>query len=180
MYKKEQLKGLYFARTFLNGCLLAGVLCISLPAKASDTVTPAKPIVSTAAPLDGKRFYALGMIETGNNDYLVGSIGEVSRYQIHPQVWKNYSSSTEYVNPAVARRVVRQHWDYLAKYFKEKTGREPQDFDMYVMWNTRFGYYAKKGFDVSKLNPVVKERAERFVNLVNKRDIPARELIAAN
>jgi hypothetical protein len=177
MCKKEQLNRLYFKSAFLNGCLLAGVLCLSLPSKAQNSEP--KPVVSRAAVLDGKRFYALGMIETGNNDYLVGSIGEVSRYQIHPHVWKTYSSSTDYVNPAVARQVVRQHWDFLTKYFKEKTGREPQDFDMYVLWNTKYGYYEKRGFDANRVNSAVKDRAQRFVNLVNKRDIPARELIAS-
>lgn len=113
-------------------------------------------------------FFALGMIESGNDDHGVGSAGEVSRYQIHPAVWKNYSSSRDYQNPDVSLQVARQHWNYLTHYFREKTGREPVPFDMYVLWNTRFGYYARNGFDPARINLVVRNRAQRFVNLVNR------------
>ena len=40
---------------------------------------------------------------------------------------------------------------------------------MYVMWNTKFGYYAKRGFVPARLAPVVQDRAQRFVNLVNRK-----------
>ena len=108
------------------------------------------------------------MIESGNDDRGVGRAGEVSRYQIHPAVWRNYSESREYQNPGVSLQVARQHWNYLATYFRNKTGREPAPFDMYVLWNTRFGYYARKEFDPARLSAVVRERAQRFVNLVNR------------
>jgi len=35
---------------------------------------------------DEKLFFALGMIESGNDDRGIGRAGEVSRYQIHPSV----------------------------------------------------------------------------------------------
>ena len=37
---------------------------------------------------DTKLFFALGMIESGNNDRGIGRAGEVSRFQIHPAVWR--------------------------------------------------------------------------------------------
>src|SRR5579871_6409501 len=80
--------------------------------------------------LDAKHLFALGMIETGNNDWMIGSAGEVSRYQLMPSVWKSYSKSSDYQNPQVSLQVARQHWFYLASYFKDKTGRMPDDFDM--------------------------------------------------
>jgi hypothetical protein len=83
-----------------------------------------------------------------------------------PSVWKHYSESRSYRNPAIALEVARQHWVALYDYFKEKTGREPTDFDMYVLWNTRYGYYAKRGFYPARLHPVVQDRAQRFSNLV--------------
>ena len=103
-------------------------------------------------------FMALGMIESGNDDRGVGRAGEVSRYQIHPSVWKNYSASRDYRNPESALQVARQHWNYLTNYFRERAGREPTPFDMYVLWNTRFGHYARKGFDRARLSPVIRER----------------------
>ena len=118
--------------------------------------------------LDEKRLFALGMIETGNDDRGIGPAGEISRYQIHPSVWRIYSDSKQYQNPDVADLVARQHWNYLTNYFREKTGREPTDFDMYVLWNTRFGFYARKNFDPRQLSPLLGDRAQRFVNLVNR------------
>jgi hypothetical protein len=121
---------------------------------------------------DAKRLNALGMIETGNDDRGIGGMGEISRYQIQPAIWKNYSKSDDYWNPEVSEEVARLHWAYLVSYFKQKTGREPTDFDIYVMWNTRLGYYSAKGFSPSKISPVVQDRAQRFVNLVNRKKYP--------
>jgi len=134
------------------------VLAQSLP-----PVDSHKPAV-----LDSRRLFALGAIETGNNDNEIGQAGEVSRYQIMPSVWKHYSHSSYYDNPQVSRAVAQQHWSSLRASFKKKTGREPDNFDMYVMWNTCYGYYASKGFQPSRLDPVVRDRAQRFVNLVER------------
>jgi hypothetical protein len=68
----------------------------------------------------------------------------------------------------VSLQVARHHWNYLTNYFRDKAGRVPNSFDMYVLWNTRFGYYDRRGFDPERLSPVVRERAHRFVNLVNR------------
>src|SRR5277367_3705386 len=119
--------------------------------------------------LDPKRLDALGMIETGNDDREVGAAGEVSRYQIHPTVWKAYSATPNYQNPKAAIQVAQRHWAWLASYFKEKAGRQPDDFDMYVLWNTKFGYYASHSFLPGRLAAKVRSRAERFVNRVNRK-----------
>ena len=52
--------------------------------------------------------------------------------------------------------------------FREYAGREPTPFDMYVLWNTRFGHYARKGFDPARVSSIIRDRARRFVNLVNR------------
>jgi len=142
------------------------------------TASAAKPMVMAQslppadsqkfAVLDSHRLFALGAIETGNNDNEIGQAGEVSRYQIMPSVWKHYSHSSYYDNPQVSRVVAQQHWSSLRASFKNKTGREPDNFDMYVMWNTCYGYYASKGFRPARLDPVVRDRAQRFVNLVER------------
>jgi hypothetical protein len=118
---------------------------------------------------DSRRLLALAMIETGTNDREIGGDGEVSRYQLSRAVWKSYTASQDYTDPEVSLQVAWQHWNYLANYFKQKTGREPGDYDMYVLWNTRFGYYAHKGFSRQEISPVVQDRAQRFVNLVNRK-----------
>src|SRR5882757_6991395 len=156
----------------LAGCFVIAALCSA--ANARDTLPATGPDATPAAQTnfvpDAKRLDALGMIETGNNDREIGEAGEISRYQIHPVVWKSYSKSTDYWNPDVSLQVACQHWNYLANYFKARTGREPDDFDMYVLWNTRYGYYARKGFSQTRISPVVQARAQRFVNLVNRRN----------
>jgi len=125
-------------------------------------------ILDESSAPDAKRLFALGMIESGNDDRGIGPGGEVSRYQIQPAVWKTYSGSREYQEPELARSVASLHWNYLAAYFRERSGREATDFDMYILWNTRMGYYAGKGFDQRLVSPIVRDRARRFVNLVNR------------
>lgn len=166
---------------WLTGWLAAPVLtgAAEVPAAdATNTATLTLTMVSTATNTaaqdsadtpDNKRLTALAMIETGNNDWEVGGQGEISRYQLSPAVWKSYTTSDNYTDPDVSMQVAWQHWKYLANYFKQRTGHEPDDFDMYVLWNTRFGYYERKGFSRHEISPVVQERASRFVNLVNRK-----------
>jgi hypothetical protein len=164
----ENSKSLYFPKKALAGWLFAVILLCSAGSQAAPNVVAAQ--TTAKLPLDSKRHFALGMIETGNNDREVGRAGEISRFQISPRVWKTYSSSRDYQNMEVSLQVARQHWTYLAGYFKQQTGHEPSDFDMYVLWNTTYGYYARRGFDPHRLNAVVIDRAQRFVNLVNRQD----------
>jgi hypothetical protein len=162
-----------FAPALLAGCLTVGAMNFPAKSTAPTAVTASPSPVPTQhhdelPALDSRRLFALGMIETGNDDRAIGLAGEISRYQLAPPVWRSYSSSMEYRNPNTALQVARLHWNYLAAYFKEKTGRMPTDFDMYVLWNTRYGYYAHKSFTRHHLATIVQDRAQRFVNLVNR------------
>ena len=64
--------------------------------------------------------------------------------------------------------MAQQHWNRLYTRFLVKAGRIPDDFDMYVLWNTRAGYYQRFGFDPRRIHPTVRDHAQRFVNLVNR------------
>ena len=131
------------------------------------TITLAsKPAADNPGVLDERRRYALSQIETGGDDNEIGRSGEVSRYQIMPSVWRHYSDSQRYRDPETSVQVAQQHWTALYKSFKEQAHREPADFDMYVLWNTHYGYYAKHGFDPERLGPAVRDRAQRYVNLI--------------
>jgi len=123
------------------------------------------------AVLDAHRRLALGMIETGNRDDEIGGAGEVSRYQIMPSVWREYSRSQNYRNPDVSLSVAQKHWARLYACFIKQAHREPTDFDMYVLWNTHYGYYASKGFNPNRLAAAVRDRAQRYVNLVQCGDL---------
>lgn len=134
-------------------------------AKASASVS------QNVGDLDERHQRALGMIETGNNDREIGGAGEVSRYQIMPSVWRHYSDSLNYRNPQESLAVARQHWAKLYATFKQQAHREPTDFDMYVLWNTHYGYYSSRSFNPNRLAPSVRDRAQRYVNLVQDGDI---------
>jgi len=153
------------------------------PAPASVATRPAVPAlaaVAMAVPqapaqaagnsgvLDQRHQFALGMIETGNDDQEIGGAGEVSRYQILPSVWRHYSESRNYHDPQVSWQVARRHWATLYSLFKQQARREPTDFDMYVLWNTHYGYYSHHQFNPARLAPVVRDRAQRFANLVQR------------
>ncbi len=176
------------SRTVIGGMVL-GIGVILLIASGARTAAaaaaPANNVVqSPAAPaqaaapnygdpavLDAHRRLALGMIETGNRDDEIGGAGEVSRYQIMPSVWHQYSQSQNYQNPYVSLTVAQKHWARLYTTFVKKAHREPTDFDMYVLWNTHYGYYASKGFNPNRLAPAVRDRAQRYVNLVRSDDL---------
>jgi len=127
------------------------------------------PALTKSFRLSAQQSFALGMIETGNRDEKIGRAGEVSRYQIMPSVWKHYSGSDRYLDPGVSLEVACQHWAALRAFFQKQARREPTDFDLYVLWNTRLSYYGGKGFDPKRLSPGIRDRARRFVNLVEDR-----------
>ena len=51
------------------------------------------------------RLSALSMLETGNNDRMVGRAGEISRYQILKSEWRTVTTSTRWTDPEVAKAV---------------------------------------------------------------------------
>jgi hypothetical protein len=131
--------------------------------------TPAdKPSAANPGVLDERRRYALSMIETGGDDLEIGHAGEVSRYQIMPSVWRHYSDSQSYHDPETSSAVAQCHWSALYDGFKQQAHREPTDFDMYVLWNTHYGYYAKRDFNPDRLNVTIRDRAQRYVNLIRR------------
>jgi hypothetical protein len=122
---------------------------------------------------------AISMIETADRDSVVGKAGERSRYQIMPRVWDSYTTSRDYKNPQVARAVAERHLAVLEATYRKATGREPSDFDRYVLWNGGPTYYAKIGFNAKRVSPVIRERAERYVNLRHmKQDLMPTPLFA--
>src|SRR5258708_925017 len=109
-------RGLLLVPPEILGGLFTSILCLSISAHAVATGASLTPVASVApAPMpDAKRLYALGMIETGNDDREIGGAGEISRYQIHPTVWKVTSNSRDYRNPDVPWQVAGSHASYLA------------------------------------------------------------------
>ena len=133
-------------------------------------------VLPTAAMAGLSQLEAISMIESGNNDAAVGRAGEVSRFQIRPNVWRQFSAPAErhaaaYGDAAVAGAVAQRYLDWLSKYYKEGTGRSADDFDLYVMWNAGAAYYRRIGFAKERVHPSVRGRAKRFVNLREMRNV---------
>ena|SRR5947209_6536305 len=111
------------------------------------------------------RLDAISMIESGDNDSAIGGAGEISRYQIKPSVWHLLTPLNDYNDQQVSSRVAARYLAFLESSFLKQTGRLPDDFDSYVLWNAGLSYYKRIGFSAERVSPVIRERAERFVNL---------------
>ena len=105
------------------------------------------------------RFSALSMIETGDNDRMVGRAGEISRYQILKREWRSVSDSTQFTDRKVSEAVARRLIDQRVTRFKSIYGRNPTDFEFYGLWNAPAQVYR------GQVSPVVAERCRRFANL---------------
>ena len=118
---------------------------------------------------------ALAEFETGATsptfcagDHKIGRNKEVSRYQILPSVWSQYSPSREYWNPAVAWSVAERILSDRIITFRNATSRNCDHFDLYLLWNAP-GAYAQTNYNRQKLSRTLLARAERFANLASVR-----------
>jgi hypothetical protein len=102
------------------------------------------------------RWSALSMIESGDDDRAVGPDGEVSRFQILPELWPGGNSHNEQDALAAAREVMRPR--LVA--FEKSHGRPANDFEFYILWNAPW--------EVDHPSKAVSERALRFSNLVRR------------
>jgi hypothetical protein len=115
--------------------------------------------------------FALGLFESGAEtfqrgqpDFKKGDSGEVSRYQIMPDVWKRYSKSGDYHNPVVAWEVAERILiDRLAK-FRDRMHREPTPTELYLLWN-KPGHFSAAQYSLTRVNSHYLNRARRFGNL---------------
>jgi len=101
------------------------------------------------------RWEALSMIESGNNDHAIGAVGEVSRYQIRPELWPGGNPE----NPREALTAAQMTMNPRLNRFQRNHKRQPNDFEFYVLWNAPW--------QADHPSATVKERAQRFVNLVH-------------
>jgi hypothetical protein len=100
------------------------------------------------------RWEALSMIESGNDDHAVGSVGEISRYQIRPELWPGGNPH----NPQQALKAAQKTMNPRVERFQRMHKRQPTDFEFYVLWNAPWV--------VDHPSATIKERAQRFANLV--------------
>jgi hypothetical protein len=108
------------------------------------------------------RWSALSQLESGDNDHAVGPVGEVSRYQIKPELWRRYATTNaNWTNPANALSVARQAMQERCAAFERAMHRPPTDTEFYILWNAPA--------QIERPGKAVLYRAKRFCNLVNRR-----------
>ena len=107
------------------------------------------------------RWAALSQIESGDNDKAVGRLGEISRYQILPDVWASFApENANSENPRDALAVAKEVMKKRCAEFKQSFNRAPTDFEFYVLWNAPA--------QIERPGSAVSERAKRFCNLLGK------------
>lgn len=131
-------------------------------------------LLAPLASMGMDRLSALSMLETGNNDRMVGGAGEISRYQILKSEWRSVTKSTRWTDPQVAKAVTLRLIDRRVKQFRAKYHRDPSDFEFYVLWNAPAHVLVR-----GKVSKVVAERAQRYANLCSIQAQPKPILTAA-
>lgn len=107
------------------------------------------------------RWAALSQLESGNNDGAVGAVGEISRYQIRPEIWVRYALPyADWQAPAEALVVAKKVMQDRCADFRRRFHKSPNDFEFYLLWNAPA--------QVQRPSSVVRQRAERFCRLVQK------------
>src|ERR1700722_7681095 len=77
------------------------------------------------------RWTALSMIESANRDNAVGRVGEITRYQIRPELWPGGNPRDARAALVIAERIMTAR---MAA-FQQNHGRPPSDFEFYILWN---------------------------------------------
>lgn len=112
------------------------------------------------------RLSALSMIETGNNDRMVGRAGEISRYQILKREWRSVTNSARYADPETAKAVTLILLDRRVQQFQAVRNRPPTNFEFYALWN------APAQVLEGRVSRVVAERCRRYANLCDWKGQP--------
>jgi len=94
-------------------------------------------------------------------------VGEVSRYQIRPEIWKAYSAGHhyDYTDHGFALSVAEKYLKRLKAEFAEATGRQATEEDCLIMWKAGFSCYEKRGFRPARMSSAHQDRINRFRNL---------------
>jgi hypothetical protein len=128
-----------------------------MKAKLSIVIFALAGICFGSAAMD--RWAALSQIESGDNDKAVGKRGEISRYQILPDVWAAFApDKANWENPKDALAVAKETMKKRCADFEQSFHRGPTDFEFYVLWNAPA--------QIERPGSVVTERAKRFCNLL--------------
>jgi hypothetical protein len=111
-------------------------------------------LATTAPGMD--RWAALSMIESGDDDRAIGPGGEISRYQIRPEIWPGGDAQNTQIALAAAQKIMLAR----VEEFRRSHQRMPTDFEFYVLWNAPW--------QADHPSAAVTERARRYSNLIQR------------
>lgn len=111
------------------------------------------------------RLNALSIVESRNNDHAIGKKGEISRYQILPRVWREYSKLKNYRNSSISRNIAKKIMSDREILFRKITGRIPNHKEWYLLWNAP-SIFRRSDYKFHITRSILKGRAERFSNVV--------------
>src|SRR5262249_15510428 len=118
------------------------------------------PMLALAAkPFGADQLAALSMIESGNNDHMVGRAGEISRYQIFKSEWHSVTNCRQYTDRETARVVALRLLGKRIQSFEASFNRKPTAFEIYGLWN------APAQVMRGRVSRCVAERCQRYANL---------------
>lgn len=142
--------------------MLIPILCLLLHMNTN-------PAIASHMPTDPEWSHiswALGQLESGENDFAVGASGEITRYQILPEVFAQFGGRWNYRMDKhhawwVARKILRSRMQTAVQVL----GSRPSPEMIYLLWNAPRVARATK-YDFARVtNPVLRDRATRFSNL---------------
>jgi hypothetical protein len=131
-----------------------------------------------ALPVD--RFSALSMLESGDNDNAIGHAGEISRFQVMPEIFAEYFFVVKPPpdvaairlhlaarNPFTAANIARSIMRDRCHAFAARYHRPPSDFEFYILWSRPAWLLSQPQHwpALWRLSKPVTDRARRFANL---------------
>jgi hypothetical protein len=127
--------------------------------------------LSALSTLAMDRFDALSQIESQGNDRAIGPQGEVSRYQILPEVWtriwhKLANVTLRPTDPATAKIAANWIMQPRCIAFESRYHRAPTDFEFYILWHRPACYIGRAV--PRAITTVEAGRANRFANLCQR------------
>lgn len=117
--------------------------------------------------------WALGQIESGDRDSAIGQAGEVSRYQIRPELWRQLAPRLNPRNPDQAWAVARRELGSRMARARLPRDQYARACAIYLLWNAPEAL-ARADYDPARVNATLRDRATRFANLAT--DFPRRGL----
>jgi hypothetical protein len=114
------------------------------------------------------RLDALSLTESKNCDSARGRLGEISRYQIFPKIWRQFHrkvGKNDWLNQKIARRVARQIAISRILAFVVGVGRRPSHQEFYALWRIP-SFFRRVDWNYNEVPCSIQETANWFAQKI--------------